>query len=347
MQFTRESIFIGAIRTFCTAFAGLLGIVIAIALAVIGIGMLSSSDYQPSHASIEIAPDDQGNRSLLPLTSPAILLLNIHGVIGEGDLTAEVFQKLLLDSRDDLLHQDRVKGLFLHINTPGGTVTDADAIYRALLSYKKKYQIPVYAYVDGLCASGGMYIASACDHIQASTPSVIGSVGVIMGPTFNVSEIMTKWGIQSLTLTEGKDKDMLNPFRPWVPDEDQSLRAILASMYERFVDVVTTARPQINKSQLISEYGAQVFIAAKAQELGYIDNGDSSYEIALRDLVKAANIQENEPYQVMKLSPPHSLLAQLAEGNSALFKGKITHKFDFGTNMSSDLSGKLLYLYQP
>lgn len=64
----------------------------------------------------------------------------------------------------------------VYINTPGGTVVDADGIYRALLEYKTKYDVPIYAYIDGLCASGGMYVALAADKIFASDVSLIGSV---------------------------------------------------------------------------------------------------------------------------------------------------------------------------
>ena len=67
---------------------------------------------------------------------------------------------------------------------PGGAADDSVGIYRALCEYKKKYNVPIYAFVDGLCASGGMYIACAADKIYATPSSVIGSVGVIMGPLF-------------------------------------------------------------------------------------------------------------------------------------------------------------------
>ncbi len=347
MHITRESIFVGAIRAFCTTFAGLLGIAVAIVVVIFITFMLSSPNLLPSKTEPQIVADAQGNREMLPLTSPIILKIDIQGVIGEGHLIPPNIESALLDSREGFF-QNRVKGILLHIDSPGGYVLDADAVYRAITAYKKKYQIPVYAYVDGLCASGGMYIASSCDQIFATAPSIIGSVGVIVGPAFNFSQAMEKYGIQSLTLTEGKDKDMLNPFRPWQPGEDISLRNIMTAHYHRFIDVVVAARPRLDREALINTYGAQVYIAEEAQKLGFIDHGNSSYQEALTALVKASGIEESEAYQVVLLEKRGGIVTQLLESNAiSQLKGTITHRFEIGPHMISNRSGKFLYLYQP
>lgn len=347
MEFSRESILVSAVRTFCKSFAAVIGILIGAVLVFIGLNLFSGPDIYPPKSTLTISPDASGNRDLLPHTDPVVLKIDIAGVIGQGDLIADKVENSLLDSREGMLSNNRVKAVLLYINTPGGTVDDADGIYRALLAYKSKYQVPIYAYVDGLCASGGMYIASAADKIYASPSSVIGSVGVILGPAFNFSGLMNLYGVQSTTITEGKDKDMLNPFRPWVPGEDASLRAITADLYERFVSIVTSARPNLNKDALINTYGAQVFVSKRAQELGYIDVADSNYNTALTDLASQAQIAHDMPYQVMTIGPSHPWLSSLADGKFSLLSGKITHEFQFNSSMNSELSGRFLYLYQP
>ncbi len=347
MEFTRESIIVSAVRTFCKSFAAIIGICIAVVIVLIATSMFSTPDIYPPKSTLIISPDAEGNRDLLPPTTPVILKIDVKGVIGMGDLTSDKFQNILLDSRDGMLGGNRVKAIFLHMNTPGGTADDSDAIYRHLMQYKEKFQIPIYAYVEGLCASGGMYITSAADKIFASRSSVIGSIGVLMGPTFNFSGLMDRYGVQSLTLTQGKDKDMLNPYRPWVPGEDTSLRTIIADEYQDFVNIVTTARTRLDKQQLVSEYGAQVFIATKAQQLGYIDVADSNYNAAISELAKEAKFADGQPYQVMTIEPPRPFFANLADGPFALFSGKITHQFKLSQTTDSELSGKLLYLYQP
>jgi signal peptide peptidase SppA len=262
-------------------------------------------------------------------------------------MTAEKIESMLLNSHSDLLSGGRVKGILLHMDTPGGEVSNADGIYRALLAYKKKYNVPVYAYVDGMCASGGMYIASAADKILASPSSVIGSIGVIIGPTFNFSGLMDQYGVQAMTITQGKDKDMLNPFRPWKPGEDRCLQTITADLYNQFVDIVLQARPMMDKQRLINEYGAQIYIATEAQKLGYIDDAASSYYSAIAELAKAAQIPDDHPYQVVNLEPQHLFFANFTDMKTNLLSGKITHIFQMGPYMNSELSGKFLYLYQP
>lgn len=347
MQFAKESIFVSSIRSFCTSFATILGILIGVTVIFAGLMMISGPTIYPPKSDLLIAPDASGNRELLPHTAPVVLKLDISGVIGQGDLTHEKFRNMLYDSRDGMLAHNRVKAILLYINSPGGTVTDSVAIYQELNAYKEKYKIPVYAYVDGMCASGGMYIACSADKIYASSSSVIGSVGVILGPTFNFSGLMDRYGVQSLTITQGKDKDMLNPFRPWVPGEDTSLRNITSILYDDFVQAVTTARTRIDKDKLISTYGAQIYVSPEAEELGYIDVANSDYQTVLKDLTKAAQITEDHFYQVIQLSPPHNLLSDLTTDCKALFKGKMTHVFQVGPYMDSELSGKFLYLYQP
>lgn len=347
MQFPRESVFLSTVRGFFTSFGILMGLFIA--AVAIGCFMMffSGSNMYPAPSKLMVAPDAKGDRHLLSHSAPVILKIDIKGVIGMKELTADKIQTCLFDSREGMLGENRVKGILLHMNTPGGTVSDSDAIYRALLDYKKKYQVPVYVYVDGLCASGGMYIASAADKILSSNTSVIGSVGVTMGTSFNVSKLLDVYGIESLTLKAGKDKDMLNPFRTWQPGEDESLRQILSVLYTQFVDIVSMARPQLDKRKLVDEYGAQVYVAQDALKLGYIDAIDMDYNTALTALVQAANLGENADYQVFEISPAHSFLASLTEGKSSLLKGKISHELTLEPLMSPELSGKFLYFYRP
>ena len=323
----KESVFKSAIRTFCKMFFGFAGILIALFLFFTGIGSLSPSHLGDQKTTLSILTNDEGKRELLNGSSPAILQIDIHGIIGEpGKLDAQNFRNILADSRTGQLANDRVKGIFLHFNTPGGTAVDSDTIYRMIKSYKEQYKVPVYGYVEGLCASGGMYIASSADKMFAGPASTIGSVGVRMGPFFNIHDLMGRVGLQAKTLTEGLDKDMLNPTRPWKEGEDSSIQAVMAFMYQEFVNVVTTGRPLLSKSKLIEEYGAQVFDCVKAEQFGFIDVSMSSRKEALRSLVEAAGIEQE--YQVVSLSVKHPWLSELANTKSPLFTGKIEHTFD-------------------
>ncbi|NGX33844.1 MAG: putative signal peptide peptidase SppA [Candidatus Anoxychlamydiales bacterium] len=303
MKVAKESIFISAIRAFFNTLLGTFGVFVAIIPSIILFAILSTSDQkQGTKNKLEILPDLNGSTKMLSLNTPAILQLEVHGVIGTAHLTSKDVNFQLIESRKGILKNDRVKALLLHINSPGGAATDSDTIYRNILAYKERYNVPVYAYVDGMCASGGFFIACAADQIYTSPFSMIGSVGSLMGPFFNFYNIMEKYGVKSLTITAGKDKDMLNPFREWKTSEDQNIQKINEYVYKKFVDIVATSR-NIDKDKIINEYGAHVFDSDEAKEIGYTDVANSSYEIALTALLEKADIDETKNYQVVCLYP--------------------------------------------
>lgn len=347
MHISRDSIFVSAVRAFFKGFTCVFGILLALLIIGILFSLIETSSTTEEKTTLLIAPDADGSRKQLADTTPVILRINVHGVIGSKDLNAHTLQAQLLDSQDTQIKKGRVKAILLHMNTPGGTATDSDIMYNYLMQYKKKYNVPIYAYIEGLCASGGMYLASTADKIYSTPIGIIGSIGVVMGPAFNVFDLMGKVGVKSLTISKGKDKDMLNPYRAWKPEEDASLKVIMDHDYERFVTIVTNARPKLNKEKLINEYGAQVFDPKNAQEFGFIDVADSTYSQALTDLTKAAGLKEKEKYQVVELKVQQSVFSGIMDAKSLLISGKIRHELQLPPEFRSELMNRPLYLYLP
>ncbi len=268
----RESIVHASLRTFFVSLCWVIGIATGIFLIMLLFSLAETTETTPSaDFTADVAPNAEGERKILSKNAPVILKVNIDGTIGEMGLTQQKIEKLLIESREGNLKNDRVKAILLNINTPGGTVNDADGIYRALNNYKKRHNVPVYAFVDGMCASGGMYVASAADKIYATDVSLIGSVGVIAPSYYNLTDLLQKVGVQTLTISAGKGKDELNPLRPWKEGEDAQVKELINYYYGYFVDIVTKARPKLTKDKLVADYGASIFPAQKAQEYGYID----------------------------------------------------------------------------
>lgn len=341
----KESIFRAAFKTFFRIFFGTIAICIAFVLFSLVYSSISpSTSLIEQNTTMTVLTDANGKREIVSTSSPAILQISITGIIGEPKkLDADTLHNILLESRTGLLSSDRVKGILLYMNTPGGTVVDSDAIYRMLLDYKARYHVPIVAYVEGLCASGGMYIASSADEIFSGPSGIIGSVGVISGPFFNIYELMQKIGLQAQTLTAGLDKDEFNPTRPWKPNEGASINAVISFLYTRFVDVVVKARPNLSKEKLVHEYGARVFDSVEAENLGYIDHAMSSRDAALLSLLAKANIDASKPYQVVNLSPKFPWISELLSSKSPLFSGKIEHNF---IPAEVSLRQQPCYLYQ-
>jgi protease IV len=343
----RESMFSQSLRSFLVALFGVIGVAIGLILVLMLFSaLLSTNDNEPeAQYTAKIAPNAEGVRKAMSKDAPVILKLNIVGVIGAEGLTMANIRELLVESREDTLKNNRVKGILLNIESPGGTVVDADGIYHAIKSYKEMYHVPVYAYVDGLCASGGMYIASAADKIYASNASLVGSVGVIAPSFLNVSSLLEKVGVHSLTLFAGKGKDDLNPLRTWKPDEQASYQDIINYYYQGFVNIVAEGRPELDRKKLVDEYGANIFPAEKAAEYGYIDGASHSYNETLKLLLKEIGI-EDDYYQVVELESSN-WFKNLFSSKSTLFTGKVKHQIQLTPELDPALNNKFLYLYQP
>lgn len=344
----RESIFFSGLRAFCIAFFSIIGICIGFFVLLLLIGSLFNTDTssisEPSRTyKTEIVANAEEQRQVLGSDTPVILKLNIDGVIGLEELSTKSIRRQLVESREGVLKNNRVKALLLYVNSPGGSALDSDGIYHAIKAYKEQYKVPVYAYVDGLCASGGMYVAAAADKIYASDVSVIGSVGVLMPSFFNVTKLINNIGIESLTLTAGKDKDELNPVRPWKTNEGESIQQLLNYLYAKFVDVVVASRPTVNREKLINDYGARIFDAPQAQRYGFIDESGLSISDTLKLLLKELNIKDNN-YQVMQMTH-ETWLTELLKSQSSLFTGQIVHKLELPAELQ--LRNQFLYLYNP
>jgi len=348
MEVIRESIFVSALRSFCKVFFSMIGLFLAIFLASFIYSLFTSPFETGDQTKVALLPDLNGQNELRPLHSPAILQINIQGVIGEmGKLDTKAIENILVEAHNNMFLKGRIKGILLRVNTPGGTVVDSDNIYRLLKTFKEKNNIPIFGYVDGLCASGGMYVTSSADKLYASPTSIVGSVGVILGPFFNIYDTLGKVGVQSKTLTRGLDKDMMSPFRAWKPDEDAPFQPVMTFFYHRFVDLVTGARTRLDKTKLVEEYGAKIFDGPEAQRLGYIDVADAEYETALRDLLTQANVDLEKPYQVVSLEPRTDWYSSLVNNASGLFSGKIEHVINLGDKRSPAIRDQFAYLFDP
>jgi len=166
-------------------------------------------------------------------------LIDIAGVIvAGGDVNAEAVIDSLADAYDD----KGTKGLILRINSPGGSPVQAGIINEEIKRQKKLHpEIPVYAVVEDVCASGGYYIAAAADKIYVDKASIVGSIGVLMNG-YGFTGAMEKIGVERRLLTAGKNKAMLDPFSPVNPEHKAYAQAMLDEVHEQFKTVVGEGR---------------------------------------------------------------------------------------------------------
>lgn len=300
MKLVRESLFSSTIRSFCISFFAVIGIVVAVFLVMVVFGAGKTSKALEMSMYDVVIPDTNGRKYMFTNNQPLLLRLNVTGQIGLPNLNTETVRSILNESVAGPFKNHPIKGILLYINTPGGSAFDSESIYNMLKDYSQKYQVPIYAFVEGLCASGGMFIACSADKVYSTESSVIGSVGVV-AMYFNVSEGMQKVGLQNQTLTAGAHKADMNPFQPWTEDSATSMKEIIALNYDQFVSVVSSARPKLTESLLKNKYGANVYYSTQAAEYGYTDGTGYQYNEVVEMLAKAADIDSS--YQVIELQP--------------------------------------------
>ena len=232
------------------------------------------------------------------------------------------FQKLMEKVAED----DRIQGIFLRISTPGGTVVGSNVVYEALAGYKETTENPIYAYIEGLSASGGVWSMVAADQILAAPGSIVGSIGVI-GPTlvyFNNpvaidgglfgGGVTTQDGIQQFIISAGKGKDLGNPFRQPTEEELQSWRVNINDEYDKFVTHISETRG-ISEQTLRQEMGAYIFGTEQAQQYNLID-GTSGRPDAVAAL--AENLELGEDYQLVRIGYDEPSLIEILLGQAPI-----------------------------
>lgn len=166
-------------------------------------------------------------------------LIDISGVIEAG---GEVNADAVMNSLHDAYDSKGTKGIILRINSPGGSPVQAGIINDEIKRQKKLHpNIPVYAVVEDICASGGYYIAAAADKIFVDKASIVGSIGVLMDG-YGFTETMKKVGVERRLMTAGENKAMLDPFSPVNPKHQELAQAMLNEVHEQFKTVVREGR---------------------------------------------------------------------------------------------------------
>jgi protease-4 len=148
----------------------------------------------------------------------------------------------IIESLRNAVKDKQTKGIILHSNSPGGSPVQSAYVYEEIRAIKKQHpDLPIYAVVSDICASGCYYIASATDKIFVNPSSLIGSIGVLMDG-FGFVDIMQKLGVERRLLTAGAHKAMLDPFSPPKTDETKYMQGLLDQVHQQFINAVKAGR---------------------------------------------------------------------------------------------------------
>ncbi|MGI7654660.1 signal peptide peptidase SppA [Campylobacter jejuni] len=219
---------------------------------------------------------------LMPSANSSSNLANLERI----DLKGEIFDSsAVLEKIINAKNDSNIKGVLFVIDSPGGAF--APSMELALAIKDLKIEKPVLVYASGTMASGSYLAGVGANKILANPASFIGSIGVIMQGA-DLSGLANKLGIKEQTIQAGEFKSAGTFARAWNENERNFLQGLIDQSYDLFTGFVAKERAlDLNKKDQWAN--ARVFLAAKAKELGLIDEL-SNYENAKKELEKLANV---------------------------------------------------------
>jgi|TARA_B110000008_G_C16917838_1_gene543441 protease-4 len=205
---------------------------------------------------------------------PYTAIIEVNGVIAATEqASADNIITALRDAFDD----EQVLGIVLRINSPGGSPVQSGYVYDEIKRLKHTRDLPVYAVIVDLGASGAYYIAAAADEIYADKASLVGSIGVV-GSSFGFTGAMEKFGIERRLYTSGDHKGFLDPFSPENPEEKEFWQGVLKVTHNQFIEQVRLGRGDRLK-ETPDMFSGLVWSGEQAVEMGLIDGLSSTSQL--------------------------------------------------------------------
>lgn len=184
---------------------------------------------------------------------------------GEGGIVGPTVTQDIIDLADD----DKVRGLVLRVNSPGGSAFASEQIWEALQYFKSKHK-PLYVSMGDYAASGGYYISCGADTIYADRTTITGSIGVF-GMIPDLSGLVTdKLGVSFSTVETNPNADGILPTEAMTPQQLAAMQRSVDNIYDLFTSRVAQGRGMSQDSvKAIAE--GRVWIGSAALGLGLVD----------------------------------------------------------------------------
>ena len=238
--------------------------------------------------------------------------------LGQNKVAVIPIEGAIMDSREVMDEIDRhaendsIRAIVIRINSPGGAVSPSQEIYAAIRRARAESGKPIVASLDSVAASGGFYIAAACDRIVANPGSITGSIGVIL-QWFEMKDLVEWAKLKPETITSGALKDAGSPFRELTAAERQYFQQIVSQLHAQFVrDVAEGRKGKMTAEEVARVADGRVFTGEEALRLKLIDE-IGTIDDAVRTAGKLAGI-EGEPTRVWPHPREERLLDLLAGG---------------------------------
>lgn len=227
-------------------------------------------------------------------------------MFGSSSLGSTTMVAAIKKAADD----PKVAAIVLRIDSPGGSATASDLIWRETVRIQK----PVIASMSDVAGSGGYYIAMGAKKIIAAPGTLTGSIGVIGGKLVTRG-LYEKLGMSTEVISRGANSGSMSANQPFSPEERKVWTDVLEDVYQQFVTKAAEGR-KMRYDKLEELAQGRVYTGRMAQKLGLIDEL-GTLEDAIAAAKTAAGLKADAEVEIMVLPEPRSMFEQLFGDPSA------------------------------
>ena len=172
---------------------------------------------------------------------------------------------------------DKVKGIIIRVNSPGGSVIASETIWNKIREMVKENKKPVYVSMGTVAASGGYYISMPAEKIFADHTTITGSIGVVIGKIY-MREFYKKLGITFDSVSTGKNNDMFSPITKITEEQNEYVEKSLDRIYDEFVSRAAEGR-KIKPEELEKYAKGRVWSGTLAKEKNLVDENGGFMDV--------------------------------------------------------------------
>lgn len=227
-----------------------------------------------------------------PATGPDEAAQDITAVVRiEGSISADGPNnaRRILEAVRLALEEPSVRGVILHINSPGGSPVQSGILHAELMHWRTQWpDKPIHAVIEEVGASGAYYIATAARNIYVQPASLVGSIGVMLDGV-GLDRLMDRLGVERRSIVSGADKSFLDPFSPVNPEQQARAERMVMSIHEEFIRAVRLGRADRLVEGREPLFTGRVWTGAQSRELGLVDDFGTVESVA-RDVIGAPEL---------------------------------------------------------
>ena len=249
------------------------------------------------------------------IRKPSIAVMHLSGTIVDGTKTSagSIVSGPTVKAIRELIDDEKVEGVVVRVNSPGGSATASEAIRQALLELKAKK--PVVVSMGEMAASGGYWVSCLGVPVYAERGTITGSIGVF-SMKLSFGSLMKRVGVHVENIALDEAAVAFAPDRPWNDDDEATLQKTIDDVYTRFLDIVGEARG-IEVEQLHDLAGGRVWSGTQAKQHGLVDE-IGGLDNCLAVVAKKADLESYEVVHRPQLSTGLDLSTLLGDSDEDL-----------------------------